>query len=536
MKQLYTLLVLALFIGKTNYISAQVNVNDSLALVDLYNSTDGAHWNNNTNWLNGPVSSWYGIAVSGDRVYSISLVNNNLNGTLPSSLSKLSQLTFLELTSNYLTGAIPSSLGNLTNLTELFLNYNQLNGHIPSSVGNLINLYDLALNSNQLTGSIPPSLSNLTKVVEFNLDHNQLSGNIPSSFGSKAMINLDIFALSNNQLTGRIPASLSHLGTSVSIELENNQLSGSVPTDFLNLGEFDGLFLSNNFLTFDGIEDIVKAQPKFYFTYSPQQDIPITYIPQNIYGKLSVHAGGTLSNNTYQWYKNNSLYKTIIGDSTFLPDSEGTYFVKVNNSIVTNLQLVSDTINIVAACALPPYNAATNNIQSASATITWNASQGAIKYQVKYKVAGGSTFTTVNTKNTSINLTGLSSNTKYIWKVRAKCSLQFSDFTSLNKFTTLPAFGNISQSNIEVQKQNSVSLYPNPATNFVNVAFNASKQTSYSISIYDLEGKMVLNKTGITNFGNNNYTVNVHSLSAAIYLVKIHYDGDKIILNRLMIE
>jgi len=40
---------------------AQVNVQDSLALVDLYNSTNGPNWSNHTNWLTkAPVSTWYG--------------------------------------------------------------------------------------------------------------------------------------------------------------------------------------------------------------------------------------------------------------------------------------------------------------------------------------------------------------------------------------------------------------------------------------------------------------------------------------------
>ena len=33
-------------------------VADSLALVELYNSTGGPNWTNKTNWLNGPVSTW----------------------------------------------------------------------------------------------------------------------------------------------------------------------------------------------------------------------------------------------------------------------------------------------------------------------------------------------------------------------------------------------------------------------------------------------------------------------------------------------
>ena len=37
------------------------NAQDSLALVALYNSTDGPNWTDNSNWLSGTVDSWYGV-------------------------------------------------------------------------------------------------------------------------------------------------------------------------------------------------------------------------------------------------------------------------------------------------------------------------------------------------------------------------------------------------------------------------------------------------------------------------------------------
>jgi hypothetical protein len=61
MKKNFTpyLMVVALFFGSSNFTTAQVNVQDSLALVALYNSTDGPHWKNHTNWLTAqPVKNW----------------------------------------------------------------------------------------------------------------------------------------------------------------------------------------------------------------------------------------------------------------------------------------------------------------------------------------------------------------------------------------------------------------------------------------------------------------------------------------------
>lgn len=44
--------------------SLSVTTNDCLALVLMYNNTDGPNWTNNTNWTTATnVSTWYGVTV-----------------------------------------------------------------------------------------------------------------------------------------------------------------------------------------------------------------------------------------------------------------------------------------------------------------------------------------------------------------------------------------------------------------------------------------------------------------------------------------
>ena len=146
MKRIYTYALLFITFLSASKLKAQVNVSDSLALVDLYNSTDGPHWTHNKNWLTPqPVAKWYGISVTPNKVDRIELNNNKLSGSIPSSLGSLTNLRFLELAGNNLNGSIPSSLGNLTNLLYLELDGNHLSGSIPSSLGNLTYLWDLGL-------------------------------------------------------------------------------------------------------------------------------------------------------------------------------------------------------------------------------------------------------------------------------------------------------------------------------------------------------------------------------------------------------
>src|SRR5206468_4235591 len=141
----------AICFSNSQSLLSQVNIQDSLALVDLYNNTDGPHWNANENWLTiNPVSTWQGIYVNpaSNRVREIRLSFLNLNGTIPFSIGNISNLYWLDLQGNQLTGDIPSSIGRLKNLHTLGLAYNQLGGIIPASLRKLKNLKVLWLQRN----------------------------------------------------------------------------------------------------------------------------------------------------------------------------------------------------------------------------------------------------------------------------------------------------------------------------------------------------------------------------------------------------
>ena len=73
---------------------------------------------------------------------SLSGQNNQLTGTIPTQLGKLTKMTDdFGLSSNKLRGTIPTELGMLTKLCNDFqLQGNQLTGTIPDVLGKLTNL------------------------------------------------------------------------------------------------------------------------------------------------------------------------------------------------------------------------------------------------------------------------------------------------------------------------------------------------------------------------------------------------------------
>lgn len=249
--------------------NAQVNTNDSLALVDLYNSTNGPSWYHNNNWLSGPVSSWYGIQLTGNRVSFISLSNNNLSGTIPASIGNLSDLSDLYLDNNLLEGNIPPSLGNLINLAGISLNNNQLSGPIPPELGRLSNLYALRLNNNRLSGSIPPGLSGLISIYTLDVSNNLLSGNLPPELGM--LSNLSFFSAANNQLSGIVPPELAGLSALFSLRLNNNELSGQIPPALGNLSDLASLYLNHNRLSGPIPPELGKLSNLYYLYLNDNQ-------------------------------------------------------------------------------------------------------------------------------------------------------------------------------------------------------------------------------------------------------------------------
>lgn len=280
-------------------------------LVTLYHATDGPNWENNENWLSDrPLDEWFGVTTNfAGRVAQLSLENNNLTGTLPLGLAKLTDLKTLRFSGNtQLTGSLPREL------TELLIDTLQLEGTLlcappvaafqtwlervtqKNGVVNceteistrtrraLAELYymtngqnwrnktnwlsdapfdswygvstdpegrvtALRLETNNLVGTLPAELGELTHLFTLSLIDNRLSGNIPVEISR--LTNLTSLQLGYNQLSGRIPVEIGVLSMLHFLDLTDNQLTGSIPKELGQLTRLNRLRLGENQLTGD---------------------------------------------------------------------------------------------------------------------------------------------------------------------------------------------------------------------------------------------------------------------------------------------
>nr|GEW46308.1 MDIS1-interacting receptor like kinase 2-like [Tanacetum cinerariifolium] len=154
---------------------------------------------------------------------------------IPSGISNLSILVYLDFDTNHFYGIIPQEIGMLQNLETLHLFENELNGSIPYGICEMRFLSKLALYANTLSGEIPSclELGNMTSLVTLHASSNFLNGSVPKSIGK--LVSLECLRLNNNHFSGPLPKEIGNLKLA-EVELTGNSLSGSLPDDIRNGG------------------------------------------------------------------------------------------------------------------------------------------------------------------------------------------------------------------------------------------------------------------------------------------------------------
>ncbi|XP_044502186.1 receptor-like protein 6 [Mangifera indica] len=136
--------------------------------------------------------------------------NEHITGNLP-GFNKSSPLKELDLFNCNFQGSLPSSLGNLTEITFMDLSWNGFTSQVPTSLSKLVQLTWLSLAHNNFFGKFPDVLGNLSKLETLHLSVNNFSGQLPTSiFNLNGLLYLD-FLIINFKAEYRHGCLLCHL-------------------------------------------------------------------------------------------------------------------------------------------------------------------------------------------------------------------------------------------------------------------------------------------------------------------------------------
>ncbi len=447
---------------------------------------------------------------------------NNLT-TLPALPSTLTTLNCFQ---NKLTSlpALPSSLARLvceenqlTNLPALpaslkqfYCDYNQISSlpalpdsltELGCSFNKLSNLPTLPALLTQLNCSynnihcLPPLTTNLT-TLQATFNHISCLPNLPSALVS-GMDSTWMVCNDTNNINN----------CSIVIDTIKGQLTdpghSNAEVYLLKLNADSTLsVIDSSIVAADGTFELESAYSPVYIYYVPDTVLYPFHMPTYFDNSPS---GAALFNDAQAINLNSNItvsLSSIIGaDSGGTGVINGTVTLSVSNGRVASNAAANLKLVLMDSLGNPVQTAVTN-----SSGMFYFSGLKPEKYTIMADVPAFSNF---NPPVINLDTTNNQSN------------LQFA-LTS----TSLELVQAVTAVNQPVSSSNTISLYPNPATEILYISTN-SNQGSLSYSLTDMAGVMV--RTGTGN------TINVSALQKGVYLIKIQTDNT-VTYNKVVIE
>jgi len=154
----------------------------------------------------------------------------------------------------------------------------------------------------------------------------------------------------------------------------------------------------------------------------------------------------------------------------------------------------------------------TTNIQNESIAIAWDANADVASWNIQYRPENGQLTSATSTAN-SYTINGLNMATTYQIQVQAVCTNGLtSDWCTAITATTTNV-------GIDSWLANSVTLYPNPAREYVDIRVSENLNVT-TMEVYDVYGKLV----NTMNVIDNPTRINVSGLADGMYFVRVTTD------------
>jgi len=165
-------------------------------------------------------------------------------------------------------------------------------------------------------------------------------------------------------------------------------------------------------------------------------------------------------------------------------------------------------------------------LDATTVTLNWGAVEGTV-YRVDYREIGVGPTNKIPSVPNFMTLTGLNPCTEYEFRVVTDCPETGKQTSPWFEFTTPCKLGEVAGNALEV--------YPNPATDRIQIGYFASNAGTVTISVLDVAGREYVSMQASANSGENNFSLDLSMLESGMYFVQIK-NGDIQVTDKFIIS
>ncbi len=191
------------------------------------------------------------------------------------------------------------------------------------------------------------------------------------------------------------------------------------------------------------------------------------------------------------------------------------------SELIVSANEESGTISIFELynCKSPGKGSGSIAVNDQDLTISW-AYTGSEAYVFQYREAGASQWQEILVETNSVTLEGLAAGGLYQFRVAAMCGERMTTFSNFPAFRVPYSFSGLAGA--DNNSGVTANLYPNPATDLVNVQLQNQTDGPATVMIRDVLGRIVKSHSFELSTGHNQLELNVQDLLEGHYVLDIN--------------
>ncbi len=208
-------------------------------------------------------------------------------------------------------------------------------------------------------------------------------------------------------------------------------------------------------------------------------------------------------------------YRSIVSPTKTIAGlmEDTTYEYQVKALCTTGLWSAYTSIqnfSTIADCPFPENETQVLPLQPYNATLTWD--DDADEYRVRFRLNGTTDWSFRTVSVNSLTIGGLTPGSLYDYQVKAFCApSSWTYYATPSTFQTAPLFGGGEFERIAQNEELYLNLYPNPASDLVNLQAEGSPE--FAIKIVDGFGRTVFSES----LESGNHELNLSAMAAGVY-------------------